>query len=57
MQPTEKYDAIVAAINLDMIYHEVMKKSHRGAPEEFNYPAMILSILFAMWSVFRPSKI
>jgi len=38
MQPTEKYDAIVAAINLDMIYHEVMKKSRRGAPEELNYP-------------------
>src|SRR5699024_4794283 len=44
MQPTEKYAAIIAAINLDMIYHEVMKRSHRGAPEELNYPAMILSI-------------
>jgi len=44
MQPTEKYDAIVAAINLDMIYHEVMKKSRRGALEEFNYPAMLLSV-------------
>src|SRR5699024_4868951 len=44
MQPTEKYDAIVSAINLDRIYHEVMKKSHLGAPEELNYPAMILSV-------------
>src|SRR5699024_3116486 len=44
MQPTEKYDAIIAAINLDMIYHEVMKKSRRVAPEELNYPAMILSV-------------
>ena len=44
MQPTEKYDAIIEAINLDLIYHEVMKKSRRGAPEELNYPAMIVSL-------------
>jgi len=25
IQPTEKYDAIVAAINLDIIHYEVMK--------------------------------
>src|SRR5699024_162805 len=44
MQPTEKYDAIIDAINLDLIYHEVMKKSRRGAPEELNYPAIIVSL-------------
>src|SRR5699024_5904028 len=44
MQPTEKYDAIIDAINLDLTYHEVMKKSRRGAPEELNYPAMIVSL-------------
>lgn len=44
MQPTEKYDAIIAAINLDILYHEVMKKSCHGEPEELYYPAMILSI-------------
>ena len=44
MQPTEKYDAIIDAINLDLIYHEVMKKSRLGAPEELNYPAMIISM-------------
>src|SRR5699024_3642583 len=44
MQPTEKYDVIIDAINLDLIYHEVMKKSRRGAPEELNYPAMIVSL-------------
>src|SRR5699024_8112636 len=44
MQPTEKYDAIIDAINLDLIYHKVMKKSRRGTPEELNYPAMIASL-------------
>jgi len=44
MQPTEKYGAIIDAINLDLIYHEVMKKSRRGAPEELNYPAIIVSL-------------
>ncbi len=32
MQPTQKYDAIIAAINLDAIYYEVTKKSRLGAP-------------------------
>src|SRR5699024_3411849 len=44
MQPTEKYDAIIDAMNLDLIYHEVMKKSRCGALEELNYPAMIVSL-------------
>jgi|SRR5699024_9959386 len=44
MQPTEKYDAITDAINLDLMYHEVMKKFRRGAPEELNYLAMIVAL-------------
>src|SRR5699024_10021870 len=43
MAPTQKYDAIVSAMDLDFIYHEVKKKTRRGAPEQLNYPAMIVS--------------
>ena len=43
MEPTQKYDAIISAIDLDFIYHEMKKKSRRGAPEQLNYPAMIIS--------------
>ncbi|WP_077300748.1 IS1182 family transposase [Virgibacillus pantothenticus] len=43
MEPTQKYEAIIAAINLDKIYHAVTKKSRLGAPEELNYAAMIIS--------------
>lgn len=43
MEPTQKYDAIISAINLHKIYHEVAKKSRLGAPEELNYAAMIIS--------------
>lgn len=43
MQPTQKYDAIIAAIDLDKIHHEVTKKSRLGAPQELNYAAMIIS--------------
>jgi len=44
MEPTQKYDAIISAIDLDKIYHAVTKKSRLGAPEELNYAAMIISI-------------
>lgn len=43
MSPTQKYDAIISAIDLDFINHEIKKKTHRGAPEKLNYPAMIIS--------------
>jgi len=33
MDSTERYDAIISAIDLDIIYHEMKKKSRRGAPE------------------------
>src|SRR5699024_12821096 len=33
IQPIEKYNAIIATINIDLIYHKVMKKFRRGTPE------------------------
>ena len=39
--PTLKYAAIMAGIDLDMIYHAVMKQSRYGAPESVNYPTTI----------------
>ncbi|MBP1970986.1 transposase [Virgibacillus natechei] len=44
MEPTYRYEEIISAIDLDMIHHEVNKKSRLGAPEELNYAAMIISI-------------
>src|SRR5690625_2809178 len=44
MEPTQKYNAIISAIDLDAIYYEINKKSRLGAPTELNYPAMIISI-------------
>lgn len=44
MEPTQKYEAIISAIDLDAIYHAVTKKSRFGAPEELNYGAMIISV-------------
>ncbi|MFD1849672.1 IS1182 family transposase [Oceanobacillus bengalensis] len=43
MEPTQKYEAIISALDLDAIYREVTKKSRLGAPEELNYAAMIIS--------------
>src|SRR5690625_1617386 len=44
MEPTQKYDAIISAIDMDAIYSEVSKKSRLGAPTELNYAAMIISV-------------
>jgi transposase len=44
MEPTQKYEAIISAIDLDGIYAKVNKKSWLGAPVELNYAAMIISI-------------
>src|SRR5690625_6987439 len=44
MEPTQKYDAIISAIDLGKIYHAVTKKSRLDAPEKLNYAAMIISI-------------
>ncbi|MFD2628941.1 transposase [Oceanobacillus kapialis] len=43
MEPTQRYEAIISAIDLDRIFHEVNKKSRLGAPVELNYAAMIIS--------------
>src|SRR5690625_1485028 len=43
MQPTQKYNEINSAINMDLIYAEVSRKTKVGAPTELNYPAMIIS--------------
>ncbi|MFB7305541.1 MULTISPECIES: IS1182 family transposase [Bacillati] len=43
MEPTQKYEAIISAVDLDSMYHQVAKKSRLGAPEELNYAAMIIS--------------
>ncbi|MCG7333644.1 IS1182 family transposase [Salinicoccus roseus] len=45
MAPTQKYAAIMAGIDLDMIYHAVMKQSRFGAPESLNHPATITAYL------------
>ncbi len=42
MKTTQKYDAIISAIDLNKIYHAVTKKSRLSAPEELNYTAMII---------------
>src|SRR5699024_10760632 len=39
----QKYEAIISAIDLDIIHYEVSKKSRLGAPVERNYAAMIIS--------------
>jgi|SRR5690625_2854468 len=44
MEPTHRYEAIISAIDLDAIHHEINKKSRLGAPVELNYAAMIISI-------------
>src|SRR5690625_5966779 len=44
MEPTQKYNAIISAINMDAIYYEISKKARFAAPTELNYPAMIISV-------------
>jgi len=44
MEPTQKYDTIISAINMDAIYNEINKKSQLGAPTELNYAAMAISV-------------
>src|SRR5690625_4055362 len=43
MEPTQKYEEIISAIDLDSLHHKVTKKSRFGAPEELNVAAMIIS--------------
>ena len=44
LEPTQKYEEIMDAIDLDGIFHEINKKSRIGAPTELNYGAMIVSV-------------
>ena len=44
MEPTQKYEEIMAAIDLDAIFFEINKKSRFGAPTELNYGAMLVSV-------------
>lgn len=44
MEPTQKYEAIISAIDLDAIPYETCKQSCLGAPTELNYAAMIISV-------------
>jgi len=45
MEPTQKYESIILALDMDAVYHQVAKKSRFGAPKELNYGAMIISFL------------
>jgi transposase len=45
LEPTQRYDAVISAIDLDLIFQEVNKKSRFGAPVELNYGAMIISMV------------
>ena len=44
MEPTQKYDAIISAIDMDAIYFEISKRSRFGAPTKLNYAVMIISL-------------
>lgn len=44
LEPTQRYEAIFSALDLEKIVAVVSKKSWRGAPVELNYPAMVCSL-------------
>src|SRR5690625_4214428 len=44
MEPTQKYDAIISAIDMDTIYFEISKRSRFGAPTKLEFAAMIISL-------------
>ena len=44
MEPTQRYESIISAIDLGAIHDETNKKSRLGAPVELNYAAMIISM-------------
>lgn len=45
LEPTQRFDSILSAIDLDLIYSKVKKNSWLGAPSKLNYSAMINSLL------------
>ena len=44
MEPIQRYQEMISAIDLDGIYHNVTKKSRLDAPEKLNYAAMVISV-------------
>lgn len=44
MEPTQRYESIIFAVDLDSIYLEINKQLRLGAPVELNYAAMIISM-------------
>src|SRR5699024_4873413 len=44
MEPTQKYDTIISAINMDAIYNEINTRSQVCAPTELNYASMAISV-------------
>lgn len=47
-QPEQKYSAIFETINMPKIYSALAKKSHLGAPDRQNYPAIFRSVIIGM---------
>ncbi|MFY0521608.1 transposase [Lysinibacillus sp. UGB7] len=45
LEPTHRFNSILADIDIHPILDVVMKKSHLGAPQTLNYPAMIYSLI------------
>ncbi|MDQ0258018.1 transposase, partial [Evansella vedderi] len=45
LEPTQRYDEIFSAIDINPILIIVAKKSNLGRPVELNYPAMIQALL------------
>jgi transposase len=45
LEPTQRYEAIVQAIDIDRLFRKVNKKSGLGKPVELNYAAMINSLV------------
>lgn len=52
MEPNQKYEVIISALDLDALYCVVTKKSHLGTPKKLNYaPLKIISALNTMISL------
>lgn len=45
LEPTQRYDAILSAVDTDVIYQKIKKKSFKGTPVKLNYGAMINSLI------------
>ncbi len=48
LEPTQRFEAIFSAIDIDHIFAVVTKKSRFGRPIELNYAAMIYSLVTRM---------